>query len=168
MEPFQFWRQRRRSSCLCGTDKKRVIQAGAGIQQLLQVSSVQLHGSEGPFWGAEKRPIYGAIPSSKGVILSCGKHHSQNYVLDPAQLPCLKAAQQGSGDSAETLRWGRLQLFSVVVSRFGLRKKYRKSRHHWDTFMTALIQDLYDCFASGNWKDWKSLTDSVNCPEIRI
>lgn len=66
-------------------------------------------------WGAllrcwaEPPAVYGASigPSSKGGILCCGKQHSQDWELDPAQLPCLKAALQGSGASAEAVRWGR-------------------------------------------------------------
>lgn len=120
-------------------------------------------------WGAllscweEPHVVYGARigPSSKGG--SCGKQHSQYWVLDPTQLPCLKAVQQGSGASAEAVRWGREGGRKVarlkVVNLFGLKKNTEK----------VDITEIHKTSkTSGNWKDWKPLTDSVNCPEVRI
>lgn len=43
------------------------------------------------------------IPNSARSVLCCGRQHSQAWVLDPAQPPCLKAAGQDSRGNAEAV-----------------------------------------------------------------
>lgn len=95
----------------------------------------------------EPHIVYGASmgPSSKGGILSCGMWHSQDWVLDPAQALCLKAAQQGSGARAEAVRWGREEGCNSSWS-LSICLVWGKSTEKVDitetlkTFKTALLQ----------------------------
>lgn len=79
------------------------------------------------------------IPNSARSVLCCGRQHSQDWVLDPAQ-PRLKAAGQDSHGNAEAVGWGREEGCNssqlLPVNLFGLRKNYRESWHCWG------IQDL--------------------------
>lgn len=103
MEPFSVLETETRVPLLIWHWQK---EGSAGRSWLLQCPAAWEWGALLSCW-EDPHAVYGASigPSSKGG--SCGKQHSQYWVLDPTQLPCLKAVEQGSGASAEAVRWGR-------------------------------------------------------------